>query len=383
MTVGTATDFTFGVEEEFQLVDMETGALRSRAIDVVGRDWTERVEGELQLSTVETGTAVCANAAELDAQLRELRLDAAVAAGAEDLDIVAAGLHPFSRWEGQDTAPAERPLMLLDRFRRLVRDKHIFGMHIHVGVPDPFDRITVLDRVRVYMPHVLALSCSSSFFEGEDTGYASFRTIIAQRMPFSGAPPHFASAREYADFVSYLQRADAIPDERTLYWSVRPSARYPTVEIRAPDACPTIDDAVGIAALVRALVRRAAVTPEKKRRRFSPFSASLDDVLLDTNEWRVARYGLDATLLDPSAREEAVVARVAVRRLLRELRPFAEEGGDADALDHVRTILRRGNASDRMRSLARSGHSIGDIMDWLQGETRLGVGLDRRHAQRT
>lgn len=372
-------EFTVGVEEEYQLVSPSTWALRSRAREVLETDWSEEIRPETQQTMLEVGTDVCASAVGLGGEIRRLRLQAASAAAAEELRIVAAGLHPFSRWQGQAWSAGERYRRILERYGRVLRTEHIFGMHVHVAVPEGVDRARVMTEVREYTPHLLALSASSPFYEGEDTGYASYRAILAGRLPHSGPPPRFASMREYREFIALLLRSGAIEDEGTVYWSVRPHSRYPTVEFRVCDVCPRVEDAVSVAALARALVAAAA---EGRLRHDERLDGSAADALIGSNEWQAARFGLDAVLADPAAEGGRMPVRDAVQRLLDRLHPVAEALGDGASLARLDTLLGRGNAADRMRAMLPYCGDLPSLVEWTAGESLLGTGLDRRSEQR-
>lgn len=374
-------EFTLGVEEEYQLVDAESGALASRARDVLATDWTMELRPELQETTLEIGTPVCASAAELDRELRRLRFQVAATAAAVGLDIVAAGMHPFSRWESHQLARGDRYREIAARYGRVARDEHNFGMHVHVAVAPGRDRIRLLNVVRHYLPHLIALACSSPYFEGEDTGYASFRMVLWRRWPTAGVPPRLASEKEYEQFTDLMLRTTAIGDPRGLYWGVRPHALYPTLEFRVTDACPRVEDAVAIAALVRALVAAAAEGLLREPRPRG-FSRAVQDSILAANEWRAMRYGLAGSLVDPEIASGQEPVGAAVRRLVDRIAPVAEALGDTKALEHVDALLGRGNGADRMRAARDELGGLRPLIRWLTGETLLGTGLDRRSDQR-
>jgi carboxylate-amine ligase len=360
-------------------VDAATGELRSAARHVLGLDWTGELKEEVKESTVEIGTPVCASVAGCEQELRRLRLQAATAAAARELAIVSAGIHPFSSWRGQALTSRERYIRIQERYGRLMRTQHIFGMHVHVGVPEGVDRVALLNRLRLYTPYLIALSASSPVYEGEDTAFASYRTVLFHRFPHTGPPPAFASEREYRAYVGRLVRARAIDDEWNIYWSIRLHPRYPTLEFRAADACPRIEDAVGVAALARALVAAAAagrlpVTP-------AATGDSSADELLRTNEWTAARYGLEASLLDDPVPGGGHL-RDSVLRLLDRVAPFAAALGDAAELAHVARILERGAGAERIRAQVGAGSELPEVVRWLAAETVLGLGLDRRSEQR-
>lgn len=374
-------DFTLGVEEEYQLVDAETGALRSRARDVLTSDWSAEIRPELQETTLEIGTRICRTAAELDRELRRLRFQVATTAAAEGLEIAAAGTHPFSRWEGQRSTRGERYRKIVENYGRIARDEHNFGMHVHVAIPPSRDRIHLLNVVRHYTPCLLALASSSPFYEGEDSQYASYRMILWRRWPNSGVPPRLASDREYRRLVELLLRTETIGDERNLYWGVRPHAVYPTLEFRVTDVCPRLDDAVAIAALARALIV-AADEGVLEEPRTADFSESAAQLLLAGNEWRAARYGLDAWLVDPDAPGGRIPMRSAVRRLIDQVGRIAEALEDGAMPEGIEALLERGNGADRMRRVARQCVGLEPLVHWLTAETLLGTGADRRRVQR-
>ncbi|MEX0891394.1 MAG: YbdK family carboxylate-amine ligase [Gemmatimonadota bacterium] len=369
--------YSLGVEEEYQLVDPDTGRLRARAHDVLAMDWTDDLHPEIQETILEVGTQVCGSAEELDTALRRLRFQVATAAASQDLVPVAGGLHPFSRWEEQPPVGAERYRRLEARFGRVIRTEHIFGMHVHVALADGVDRARVMTRVRHFIPHLVALSASSPRFEGEDTGYASYRTILAGRLPCSGPPPAFSSDDAYHAFTGALIKAGTLEDRSMVYWSVRPHHRYPTLELRAADVCPAVEDAVALAALARALVATAAeggALDDPHAGRADREALPADQEALRADEWQAARHGLDARLMGPDG---PVPVRDAIRRLLDHVAPTAEQLGDGAALAGVERILERGNAAERIRREAAERGPGTLLVRWLAGETLAGTGLDR------
>lgn len=374
-------EYTIGVEEEYQLVDAETGALRSRASDVLSADWADEIRGELHETTVEIGTQVCDSMQAVEQDLSRARFQAAATAAAEGLEIVAAGTHPFSGWQGHKIHKEERYLEMALRHDRIAREVNIFGMHIHVGIPDRFDRAVLMERVRGFVPHLLALSCSSPFLDAEDTGFASYRAILWRQYPYTGIPPRFDSDAEFSDFMELLLRSEAIRDRGNLYWSVRPHFSYPTIEFRATDACPRVEDAATIAGLARLLVAGVAEGaldgPDA-----GPLSPDAWRAILTENEWHAARYGLDAFLTDPVEETGRTAVRAAVRRLLDALAGTAEAFGETEVLVRVEQLLERGNGADRLRRVYRESGSYEEVVRWLVRETRLGTGFDRRRSQR-
>ena len=374
-------EYTIGVEEEYQLVDADTGALRSRATDVLSTDWSDELKGELHETTVEMATSVCKEIEEVESELSRRRFQTATTAAAEGLEIAAAGMHPFSPWQAQSLQETSRYQRIVRHHERISREANIFGMHVHVGVPERIDRARLMERLRGYIPHLLALSCSSPFQDAEDTGFASYRSVLWRQYPYTGVPPRFESDAKYQEFISLLLRSRSLHDRGNVYWSIRPHFSYPTLEFRAMDTCPRMEDAATIAGLARLMVVATAegglepppsgsLTPEQWR------------IIITENEWHVARYGLEAFLTDPAAESGRVPIRIAIRRLLDALAPAAESLGNTEVLGRVERLLERGNGATRMRQVREETDSFEEVVHWLVRETTLNTGFDRRRTQR-
>jgi len=373
-------DFTVGVEEEYQLVDGESGELKSRARCVIDWDWTGDIKPEMQENTLEVETRVCTGAECVRDELARLRLQAAVAAEARGLRVVAAGTHPFSGSEGQAFTPGEVYDRLRAEYRRLADTQHIFGMHVHVSVPERVDRVQVMNVARLYLPHLLALTASSPLYLEGDTGYASYRSILWRRWPRTGAPPRFEDATEFDALVRALMETGCIDAPGRLYWDMRPHHAYPTLEYRVADVTPRLEDAVAAAALARAIT--AGVVEGVLREPELP--EALLGPLLRENAWRASRDGLGAELVvAEGGRLEVVPAREAILRLAESLAPTAGRLGDGAVLATIPSVLKRGDAAARIRAhVERSGGDLREVVRWLADETILGVGLDRRTRQR-
>jgi carboxylate-amine ligase len=380
MEVGMESQLTVGVEEEYQLVCPATGELRSRAPELLRDDWSGELQAEAQRTMVEVGTGICRHSGEVRAELARLRAQAATSAGADDLAIVAAGVHPTSRWEAHRVSPGDRYRRLEERFGRVLRSEHVFGMHVHVGIPAGTDRMELIGRLRAYVPHLVALAASSPVYEGADTGYASYRTILASRLPHAGIPPRLASEDEAARLIAMFRAAGALERDGAVYWTIRPHETYPTVEIRCTDCCPSLDDAEALAGLARILVAHAL--EGRLSASFGTLSEAAAEAVIRGNEWQAARYGLDASLIAPERPTGAVVLADAVRALLDDLVPTAEAIGEGGALRGVEAIVQRGNAARRIREVWEECGELDAVTAWLMRETMMGVGMDRRHEQR-
>lgn len=373
--------YTVGVEEEYQLLDAETGALRSRAGDVLRTDWSDELKSELHATTVEIGTPICEHWDEVRAQLGRQRFQAAVTAAAEELEIAAAGTHPFSSWQEHEIHATPRYVEIAERHKRVVRRVNIFGMHVHVGVPESVDRARLMERVKWFSPHLIALAASSPFVDGEDTGFSSYRGILWRLFPYMGIPPRFENEDEYVRRVDYLVETGSILDRASIYWSLRPHLVYRTLEFRMADVCPRADDAATLALLLRVLVVAVA---EANLELPGPGPLSPDQwrAVLTENEWHAARYGLDARIAAPASDRGWSTIRDDVVQLLDRIRPVAETMGDEGVLLRVGELLARGNGAARMRRIRKETGTFEGVMDWLVRETRLGTGFDRRQWQR-
>ncbi|UWZ40636.1 glutamate--cysteine ligase [Dactylosporangium roseum] len=332
---------TIGVEEEFHVVNAESGELEAAARRVLrGAD----AEPELHRSMVETATAVQTDLSALRADIVEKRRSLTEACDRLGLAPVAAGTVPGSGSGPSRVYPDERYERMAQEYRQLVDEQQVAACQVQVGVPDRDQAVRLTRRIREWLPVLLALSVSSPYFAGQDTGYASYRTVVTSRWPTVGPPPDLASAAEYEKVVETLVESGVISDAGMVYFDARPSARYPTVEVRVADSCPRIDDVVLLAALSRALVTVAAEEDDAGR----PLPEA-PQVLLRAATWRAARSGLSGHLVDPSTRT-AVPAGVRIDAFLNHVRPALEARGEWEtAVDLLADLRGRGTSATRQR----------------------------------
>lgn len=358
---------TIGVEEEFHLVDRTTRQLAPLA-EQVGARAHERIgsgiHAELRTSQIEIATPVCQTLGEVRQQLSMLRQSLSEAAGELGGAIMASGTHPFSAWQEQGITGNERYEFLFREFRHLAREQMISGCHVHIGLADPDVRVSVMNRARVWLSPLLALAANSPYWQGDDTGYASYRTLNWSRWPISGPPQWFADDAEYQALVAALIRGGAIEDATRIYWDIRLPDRLPTIEFRVMDVCSTVDEAVMCAGLIRALVR----TCHDEIIRGVPFSPVRQEVLRSTH-WRAARDGLDAELVDVITSDLAP-AREVIGRLLGYVRSELEALGDWEEVSRlVDRTLRDGNGATRQREVFARDGRLEDVVDRLVAET--------------
>jgi glutamate---cysteine ligase / carboxylate-amine ligase len=361
---------TLGVEEEFHLVDLDSRRLTPRALDVLQRLETKAARpaggfaAELQQSVVETNSAVTSSLDELRQHLVSLRQELASTAESLGVGVAAAGTMPLSAPLVMTETPRFRR-MLAD-YQLLVREQLICGMQVHVGIGSRDVAVRLLDRVSPWLPPLLALSASSPFSHtGDDTGYASTRSLIWSRWPTTGRAGAFSSAGEYDALVQRLIASGVISDAGMLYFDVRPSAHVPTIELRVCDACTSVDSVVLIAGLFRAIVAR-----ELSRLEAGEPSTAQPAAIERAAMWRAARSGLEGELVDLSG-PRAVPASVLVRGLVTELRPELERHGDFDAIGELaEAALARGSSAARQRETLRRYQEITNVVDSILAETR-------------
>lgn len=367
--------WTMGIEEEYLLVDRESGELIStQPLGLMERVTELRyglVSHELFDSQIEIATGVCENVKELRADVGLLRLAVSEAADEYGLAPIAASTHPMARWRKQRITEGERYKALAEDLQGVTRRLIISGMHVHVGIEDPELRIELMGQASYFLPHLLALSTSSPFWEGNDTGLKSYRMSLFRSLPRTGLPESLDSWADFRQQVEVLVRAGVIEDSSKVWWDLRPSERYPTLEMRVTDLPTRMEDTVAIAALYVCLLRMLwRVKAENLRwREYSNF-------LVAENLWRAQRYGLRGELIDFS-RGELVPVSELVEEIIDRVRPDAEALGCTEEVEHIRTICRRGTSADRqlavyyqaLESGATGDEAIRAVVEFLISET--------------
>jgi glutamate---cysteine ligase / carboxylate-amine ligase len=363
--------FSIGIEEEYQIIDPETRELRSYITEILEDGHLllrEQVKPELHQSTVEVGTSVCHTPAEARVELVKLRRMIMEVAGKSGLRIASAGTHPFSSWLQQEITPLERYVGVKKDLQELAQRLLIFGMHVHIGIEDPEFRIDAMNVARYLLPHVLALSSSSPFWMGRNTGLKSYRSVIFRNFPRTGIPRNFRSWADFNDLVEAMTRTGCIPNGTKIWWDVRPNWNYPTLEFRVCDACTRVDEAVCLAAIFQAIVAKLW-----KLRRDNMTFRIYDSELIDENKWRAVRYGLDGNLLD-LGKQEQKPARELIRELIEWfIGDVVDELGSRQEVEYAYQILDHGSSADRqLATYARTG-DFKAVVDQLIRETSEGV----------
>ena len=377
----TDVDITFGIEEEFFLVDPDSRDMIADP-DPGIFDWCEKNRGphgfvhEFLRSQIETNTRVCESVADLRAALKETRRVVTEAAARHGAAVMAASTHPFAAWESQMSTPKERYERMANTLQESARRLLVGGMHIHAGFGDADSRIRVMTAMRRYLPLLHAVSTSSPFNAGRETGFKSYRLSIIGALPRTGLPGPLWSRAEFDQLVADYQRMKLIGDGTELWWDIRPSVRFPTIELRICDLCPRIDDAMCIAALYASLIRRLS-----RIDREGALPAEPPTEIINENRWLAQRYGVLAFLGDTSEGGRKDIEDSAAE-LVEELADDARALGCEQELRRTLTIIRQGTGADRQIDLFRLRRVEGDtdhqalraVVDLVIEETRGGIG---------
>jgi carboxylate-amine ligase len=367
--------YTFGIEEEYFLTDPKSRALtvevRRSFIRACRRRFGAAIAPELLWSQIEVVSPVFERHDQAREELVRLRRGVAQIAIEKDLRLLAAGTHPICAWGEQVATPKERYRQLMDDFQIVARRNVLCGLHIHVAVPPEVDRVVLMNRLMHWLPVFLALSTSSPFWNGCDTGLLSYRQAAYDEWPRTGVPDHFRDEAEYARFVELLVAGGAIKDSSFLWWAIRPALNYPTLELRICDVCTRVDDTLAIAAMYRCLVRVLARQP-KLAPAWNPFTRRL----IDENRWRAKRFGLEASFVSEDGSPPRK-CRAVVSDLLAHLAEDAQALGCEPELNRVRALLSEGTSAHAQVKLYRafvargepSASAIRRVVDWLVATT--------------
>ena len=371
--------FTVGIEEEYLLVDPESRNLISEMpvglLEDCQNTLGDCVSAEFLQCQIEVGTPVCTSMSQARTELGRLRRGVAEVALAHGAHPIAASTHPFALWNQAKRTVKERYQVIEEDLQAVARRMVICGMHVHVGVDDDESRIDLLGQVTYILPHLLALSTSSPFWQGELTGLKSYRIAVWDEMPRTGLPEAFGSYSEFVRHIDILVKAGVIEDGTKLWWDVRPSMRYPTLEMRISDLCTNIDDAVCIAALYGCWLHML-MRLRRENQRWRRYSA----MLINENRWRAQRYGIDQGLVD-FGRGEIVPYKDLLDEILSLIATDAEALGCVAEIEHARTIIQRGTSAHRqiaryqlaLQNGADDSEALRDVVDSLIEETLEGI----------
>jgi len=354
--------FTLGIEEEFQIVDPKTRELRSHVSEFLEEGKMilgEQIKPEMIQSMIEVGTGVCKNIQEARADITRLRSIISGLAGKTGLAIVAASTHPFSHWEDQKIYDDERYAMLVQELQNVARSLLIFGLHVHVGVADLDRRIHIMNAARYFLPHVLALTTSSPFWMGHNTGLKSYRSEVFKQFPRTDIPDHFDSYGSFQRYVDLLVKTGCINDGKKIWWDLRPHPVFPTLEFRICDIPTRVDDTVAIAALFQAIVAKLTKLIEKNLG-FRLYRR----MLIQENKWRAVRWGIDGKMIDFGKQKE-VPTRDLILELLDFVDDVVDELGSRKEIEHIHTILARRTSAEEQLRVFEETKDLNAVVDRL------------------
>lgn len=359
-------DLTIGIEEEYQIIDPQTGELTSFITEFLEKGamiFRDQLKPELLQSQVEVGSKVCKDIKEAGEEVRMLRRELANIAEKMGRRIIAAGTHPFSHWQDQIVTDLERYHGLYDTMQYVARRLLIFGMHVHVGISDENLRIDVMNQIRYFMPHILTLSTSSPFWRGQNTGFKSYRSIVFEDLPRTGIPEEFSSAMEYKQYVNTLIKSGCIDEPTKIWWDIRPHSQFPTLEFRVCDCTTKVEEVVAIAALIQALVAKL-IQLRQMNQTWRTYRSSL----IAENKWRAIRDGIEGKLID-FGKEEEVPLRLLMEEILDWVDDVVDPLGTREEIEYVRTILKEGSSADRQLKRYEETGSFKAVMEQLYEET--------------
>jgi carboxylate-amine ligase len=367
----TAPSFSIGIEEEYQTIDPTTFDLRSH-IDTElmaegKRQLKEKVKAEMHQSVVEVGTGICRDMAEAREDIVNLRRKMLALAERHGLLLVAGATHPFADWREQEIVPDQRYLQVVEDMQLVARSNLIFGLHVHIGIEDREVGIQLMNQMRYFLPHLLALSTNSPFWLGMNTGLKSYRCKVFDKFPRTNIPDTFTSWADYESFVNLLIRTNCIDNAKKIWWDVRPHPFFPTIEVRICDLPMRVDETLAIAALIQA-------TAVKLYRLFARNQGwrQYSRALIMENKWRAARYGINGALID-FGREQEVDERELLAEYLEIIDDVVDELGSRREIDTIRWIMEHGTGADRQLAVFERTNDLRSVVEFMVEETRAGL----------
>ncbi len=369
--------FTIGIEEEFQIVDPNTRELRSHINEILEegkiilqeQDMQDQLKPEMHQSIIEVGTNVCYDIKEARKEVVRLRSLVAQLAAKKGLSIAASGTHPFSHWKNQKITEHPRYKMIQDEMQQLASELLIFGLHVHVGIPDKETGIQIMNAARYFLPHIFALSTNSPFWLGRNTGFKSYRIKVFERFPRTGLPDYFNSYGEYENYINLLVKTKCIDNPKKIWWDIRLHPVFNTLEFRVCDLPMRIDETIALAALIQAVVVKL-YRLLKQNMGFRLYRR----ILMNENRWRAARYGIHGNMIDFGKQEE-----VETKSLLKELLVFVDDVLDElnsrEEVHYIKEICKMGTGADRQLDVWQNTNDLNQVVDYIIKETYIGLNL--------
>jgi carboxylate-amine ligase len=366
----TTPSFTLGIEEEFQTIDPTTFDLRSHIgtelIEQGKRLLNEKVKTEMHQAVVEVGTGICRNIEEARQDVINLRRETVKLASEHGLLLAAGATHPFADWRVQDIYPDERYLKVVEDMQLVARSNLIFGLHVHVGIEDRETAIHLMNQMRYFLPHLLALSTNSPFWLGMNTGLKSYRTKVFDRFPRTNIPDTFSSWADFDNFVNLLIRTNSIDNAKRIWWDIRPHPFFATLEVRICDLPMRVDETLAIAALIQATLCKLYKLHSRNQA-----WRTYGRALIMENKWRASRYGLDGMLID-FGREKEFPCRELILEYLDFVDDVVDELECRKDIEYVQTILDRGSGADRQLQVFERSKDLIEVVKYMVEETKVG-----------
>lgn len=362
--------FTLGVEEEFQMVDRQTGQLCSHVLTILEKGaacFGEKIKPEMLQSAVEIVTEICPDISSARRELRELRQTLLGLLAEDGVGLISAGTHPGALWQDQLSVPNPRYVELEEELQDIARSILIFGLHVHVGVESQEMAVLIMNQARNWLPQLLALSANSPFWGGHFTGIKSYRSVVWRPFPRSGIPDVFPSWSDFDNYVQMLIRTGCIDNGKKIWWDIRPHPFFNTVEFRICDMPATFEDTIALTALCQALVAKIAWLHQR-----GMTVPALPRPLIEENKWRAMRYGLDATVLD-FTRNRCLPMRQSISEMLDFVDDVLDDLGSQPEIAYLRSLLEdaRGTGADRQIAVYRRTGSIREVVRHLMEQTRV------------
>ena len=364
--------FSLGIEEEYQTIDPVTRDLRSHIqTEMLAQGklrLQERVKAEMHTSVIEVGTRICQNIDEAREDIYELRREMIKLASDHGLQLVAGATHPFADWRTQEIYPDPRYHQVVKDLQLVARANLIFGLHVHVGIEDREAAIRIMNSMRYFLPHIMALATNSPFWLGLNTGYKGYRAKVFENFPRTGIPDAFQSYSEFENYVALLVKTNCIDNAKKIWWDIRPHPFFDTVEVRACDIPLRAEETVAIAALIQA----TAAYLYKLHESNLDYRTYARPLLME-NKFRAVRYGLDGKLID-FGREQELPLRDLLEEYLALIDPVVDELGSREAINGIRKIMKTGTGADRqLKVYEESNHDLKAVVDYMVTETAAGL----------
>jgi glutamate---cysteine ligase / carboxylate-amine ligase len=362
---------SIGIEEEYQTIDPETRDLRSHIqMEILPKaklKIAEKVKAEMHQAVVEVGTKVCRDIREAREDMRILRREMISLATENGLLLGSASTHPFADWKVQEIYPDERYHRVVEDMQLVARANLVFGLHVHVGIEDRDTAIHIMNSMRYFLPHILALSTNSPFWMGMETGFKSYRCKVFERFPRTGIPDVFSNWAEYETFVNLLVKTNCIDNGKKIWWDIRPHPFFETIEVRVCDIPMRLEETLAIAALIQATAAMLwKLHASNKSYRI------YGRALISENKFRASRYGLDGKLID-FGKEEEVPLKKLMLEYLHLIDDVVDELGSRDEINYIHEMLAMGTGADRQLKVFRETGDLKKVVDYIVEETRVGV----------